>query len=92
MQGFNRYFENQSKLLIKKANNLKNRSHRQFAYRAAVLIGIFLGNLLDKRHPVQHISWTLNMILIGGIIGFCNANVWFYRTIGLHNKTKGDKK
>ncbi len=104
MQGFSHYFENQSKLLIKKANNLKNRSHRQFAYRAAVLtiygfqvalpvlIGIFLGNLLDKHYPIQHISWTLNMILIGGIIGFCNANIWFYKTIGLHNKTKGGKR
>ncbi len=104
MQGFNRYFDNQSKLLIKKANNLKNRSQRQFAYRAALLtiygfqvaipvvIGIFIGRLLDNHLSVPHISWTLNMILVGGIIGFFNANIWFYKTIGLHPKNKRRKK
>ena len=103
MQDFNHYFEDQANLLIKKANNLRNRSSRQFAYKAAILtiygfqvaipvtLGIFFGSLLDKRHPVEHISWTLNAVLLGGIIGFYNANMWFYKTIGLKKK-KGDKK
>ncbi len=104
MQGFNHYFESQANLLIQKANNLKNRSHRQFAYRAAILtiygfqvaipvvLGIFLGHLLDRYLSLQYISWTLNMILVGGIIGFCNANIWFYKTIGLHQKKERRKK
>ena len=103
MQGFSHYFENQSKLLIQKANSLKTRSQRQFAYRAVVLtiygfqvtipvlLGLFIGYTLDKHYPVNHISWILNMILIGAFVGFYNANIWFYKTIGLH-KTKGRKK
>ena len=108
MQGFNQYFDQKAKLLIKKANNLRDRSKRQYAYQAAILtiygfqvvipaiIGLFLGMFLNKHFPIEHVSWTLNLILIGAVIGFYNANMWFGRMIGItRNKStsrKGDKK
>ena len=104
MQRFNGYVTEQADILIKKAENLSKRSHRPYVYRVAVLtiygfqvtipvlMGIFFGQLLDKSSPLRHISWTLNLILIGFIVGFYNANRWFYHTIGLKNHKKGGKK
>ena len=108
MQSFNQYFDAQARILIKKAENLSKRSDRQFVYRAAiltvygfqvvipVLIGIFVGLLLDKNFPLEHIAWTLNFILLGFLIGLYNANTWFYRMMELHKtrkyKQKGGKK
>ena len=102
MQYFNQYFDKQAKLLIQKANNLRNRSQRQHAYRAALLtvygfqvaipvvLGIFLGVFLDKYLPLTHLSWTLNLILLGFLVGLYNANTWFYRMMELQRKN--DKK
>ena len=100
MQGFNQYFEQQANVLIKKANNLRDRSKRQHAYRAAiltiygfqvaipVLLGLFLGRFLDKNFAVNHISWVLNFVLLGALVGFYNANTWFCRTIQLKRTPK----
>jgi len=104
MQNFNDYLTEQADILIQKAENLSRRSHRQYVRRIAVLtiygfqvaipvlIGIFLGQLLDKSILIQHFSWTLNLVLIGVIIGFYNANRWFYHSIGLKKRKKGGKK
>ncbi|MBQ3696085.1 MAG: AtpZ/AtpI family protein [Alphaproteobacteria bacterium] len=104
MPGFNQYFEQQANILIKKANNLRNRSQRKHAYHAAVLtiygfqvaipvlIGILAGAFLDKYYPVAHISWVLNFVLIGICIGFYNANAWFFRSVGLKKEKKSVKK
>lgn len=106
MLGLNQYFEQQAKLLIKKTENLKNRSKRQYVYRAALLtvygfqvaipvvVGIFLGLFLDKHYPSERIVWTLNLILIGFLIGLYNANTWLYHMIKIEKKTlkKGVKK
>lgn len=108
MQGFNDYFEHQAQYLIEKTIKIKKRSTRQHIYRAAiltiygfqvaipVLIGIFLGMFLDKHFPLEHIAWTLNLIIIGFIVGFYNANRWFYHMVELHkhktSQKKGEKK
>lgn len=95
MQTFSHSFEVHQKQLLRKVRNLEKRPQRQFAYRAAfltiygfqiatpVVLGIFLGVFLDNTWPVNHISWTLNFILLGFLFGLYNANMWFYRTIGL---------
>ena len=104
MQKFNDYLAQQADILIKKAAILSKRSQRLYVHRIAVLtiygfqvaipvlIGIFSGQLLDKHVSVHHFSWTLNLVLIGVIIGFYNANRWFYHSIGLKNRKKGGKK
>jgi len=108
MQSFNQYFETQAHNLIQKAEKLSQRSNRRYVYRAAiltvygfqvvipVLIGIFVGLLLDKKFPLEHIAWTLNLILLGFLIGLYNANTWFYRMMELHKtkkrKPKGGQK
>ena len=104
MQKFNDYLTQQADILVKKAENLSKRSHRQYVHRITVLtiygfqvaipviIGIFLGRFLDSHFYIQHFSWALNLILIGVIIGFYNANHWFYHSIGLTRRKKGGKR
>ena len=79
------------KMLIRKAQILSRRSNRQFYLNAAiigvygwqmaipVLLGILLGTLLDRHVPIAHISWTLNLIIIGFGIGIVNATRWVRR-------------
>ena len=88
MKTFDRENRLAEKTLIHKAQTLSRRGNRQFYLNAAiigvygwqmaipVLLGILLGTLLDKRVPVPHISWTLNLIIIGFGIGIFNATRW----------------
>lgn len=104
MQKFNDYLTQQADVLMQKAEKLSQRAHRQYIYQVTaltiygfqvalpVLIAIFLGQFLDNHFQPQHISWTLNLILIGFILGFYNANRWFYRMIGLKKRKKGGRK
>ena len=104
MQTSSHHFEEKANQLIRKVNRLKDRSKRQFAYRAAiltiygfqvaipVLLGIGVGTLMDKAWPYEHFSWVLNFILIGFLVGLYNANNWFYINIGLKKTKKGGKK
>jgi len=104
MQKFNDYLTQQADILAQKAENLANRSKRQYIYRVTVLtiygfqvavpvlIGIFGGQFLDKCLKQTHFSWTLNLILLGFIVGFYNANRWFCHTIGLKKRKKARKK
>ena len=104
MQTFNDYLTEQADLFIKKAENLSKRSKRQYIYNVAVLtiygfqvtipvvLGIWVGSYLDQHLMLSHISWTLNFILIGFVVGFYNANRWFYHSMGLKKRKKGGKK
>ena len=85
--------ENRSaeRALIRKARILSRRNKRQFYLNAAiigvygwqmaipVLLGILAGTFLDRYAPVTHISWTLNLIIIGFGIGIFNATRWVHR-------------
>ena len=104
MSRFNHYFDQQAQILIRKATKLYNRSDRQYAHRAALLtvygfqvaipvvLGIFSGLFLDKCFPVAHLSWTLNLILLGFLVGFYNANAWFCRMMEIDWKIEKGKK
>ena len=104
MQKFNDYLTQQADILIQKAEKLSRRSHRQYVHRIAVLtvygfqvaipvvLGIFVGRLFDRTIIINHFSWTLNLVLIGVIVGFYNANCWFYHSIGLKRRKRGGKK
>lgn len=79
------------RLLIKKAKARTHRPERELFLNAAilgtygwnisipVLIGVIIGRYLDKHFPLPPLSWTLNFILIGFILGFYNATRWLNR-------------
>ena len=76
------------KTLLQKARRLSRRNQRVFYLNAAilsvygwqmaipVLVGIVVGRLLDRYWPATYLSWTLNFILIGFIVGIVNATRW----------------
>lgn len=77
------------KLLIKKAQKLKGKSHDSsvqiritvlsvFGWYmcAPVLIGIALGRFADKHIPVDDFSWTLSFIGIGFAFSFAGIHYW----------------
>ena len=104
MSSFDKQMEQTAKTLIRKAHNLEYHQDRSYVYRAALLtvygwqmsipvvIGIALGLFLDKTIPLNHFSWTLNLVLLGFGAGLYNANTWLKKTAGLKPKNKGDKK
>lgn len=75
-------------VLIKKAKMRRARQGRSLFMNAAilgtygwnicipVLIGVFIGRYLDQKFPLPPLSWTLNFILLGFLIGFYNATRW----------------
>ena len=81
-------FEKAAGILIQKATARKNRKNRSLYINAAilatygwhvcipVLLGIILGQFLDKNFPIRHISWTLNFLVLGFITGWYNATKW----------------
>lgn len=89
--------------LINKAKAMENRKDRQLYLNAAILgtygwnisvpvvIGVILGRWMDKKFPLPPMSWTLNLILIGFIIGFYNAQRWINRE-GVIKNLKAKKK
>ena len=76
------------KILIRKAHTMSRRKNRVIELNAAVLsvygwqmaipmiLGVILGRFLDHFAAIDHLSWTFNLILIGAVIGFYNANRW----------------
>ena len=104
MSSFDKQMEQTARTLIHKVHKLERPEDRSYVYRAALLtvygwqmsipvvIGIALGLFLDKSFPLHHISWTLNLILLGFGIGLYNANRWIKKTAMLHSKEKGSKK
>jgi len=91
------------KVLIKKAGKMARRKERVIHLDAAVLsvygwqmaipmvLGVILGRLLDHFLPMTYLSWTLNLILIGAVIGFYNATRWIKRE-GVLEKSEKRKK
>lgn len=74
--------------LIHKVHQLENRDYRSLYVNVGIigilggiiispiLIGILIGGWLDKNYPIDPISWQLNLIFIGFIIGMYYAYVW----------------
>lgn len=106
MSSYDKQMDKTAKTLIRKAHNLEAGQQKGYVFRAAlltvygwqmsipVLIGIALGSFLDKTFPIEHFSWSLNLILIGFGIGLYNANLWIKKTVKLNLKKqdKEDKK
>ncbi len=98
-------FKKTAGVLIQKATARKNRKKRSLYTNAAilatygwhvcipVLLGIILGQFLDKKVPTLHISWTLNLSILGFIAGWYNATKWINKE-GIKNapKTKRGNK
>lgn len=102
MAEFDALEKKQERLLIQKADRLRDRPKRVITFNAAVLgvygwhvsvpvlLGVFLGRFMDNRFPVLHLSWTLNLILIGFLAGIYNANRWLKKegTVSAPEKQK----
>ncbi len=88
MSDYNKEQNKTARILIKKARTLEQRKNRIFYFNAAilsvygwqlsvpVLLGVMIGTYCDKHFPSGTISWTLNGIFLGFIIGIFNANYW----------------
>ena len=98
MLSFHKQLEKQAELLIHKTELLQQRSQRVFVYNAAlltvygfqvavpVILAILLGYFLDHHIPVDHLYWTFNLVILAFIVGFYNANHWFYKMLQLQKK------
>ncbi len=102
MSAFDEANRKTARTLVKKAKAMEKRPERTFFLNAAilsvygwqlsipVLLGVALGQFLDRRFPSDMISWTLNCIFIGFIIGVLNANRWLHKEGRI--RTEEDKK
>ena len=102
MLAFHKQLEKQATVLIHKTELLKKRSQRVLVYNAALLtvygfqvavpvvLGILLGYFLDRQVPVDHLSWTFNLVILAFVVGFYNANHWLYKM--LHSQKKSLEK
>ena len=100
MQTFNQHFEQRAEQLMEKVQKLRDRSKRRFMLRATiltiygfqvavpVLLCLATGIFLDKVWPMEHLSWVLNFILLGFLIGLYNANSWFYKNVIIPSKRR----
>ena len=103
METFDEENKKAKKILIKKAEKMAGRRERVIELNAAVLsvygwqmaipmiLGVILGRLLDHFIPMTYLSWTLNFILIGAVIGFYNATRWIKREGIIKNQVKHKK-
>lgn len=60
-----------------------------------IVIGVFGGKYLDKHFPFEGISWTLNGLLLGFVLGLTCAWFWIKneeKKIFAQNKNQNDKK
>lgn len=106
MLAFKKQVQATQKTLLKKTEHLNNRGKQPITFNASilgiygwhvsipVLLGIILGRYLDNRFPVAHISWTLNFIILGVLIGFYHANRWVQKAwkVKVFKKDKSCKK
>lgn len=89
-----------AQILVDKARALQHRHHRTLILNAALLgvygwqlsipvvLGVALGRFLDKVIPSETFSWTLNLIVIGFVIGVVNANRWLRKEGTIRNIQK----
>ena len=103
MSEFEKQMNKTAKQLIKKANNRQQRGTIKIDYNVAilsiygwqiaipVLLFLLLGRFLDKVYPQEMISWTLNLIIVGFIFGFINANIWLKKSDQVKKRSKNGK-
>ncbi len=103
MSDLQKHLKRTESQLIKKTEYRQKRKSRTFFYNASVISiygfqvalpvlgGILLGSYLDHLFPHDLLSWQLNFIILGFIIGLINANIWLKRSFQI-TKGKNDKK
>ena len=74
--------------LIHKARQLENRDYRSLYVNVGIigilggiiispiLLAILIGGWLDEKYSIDPISWRLNLMLIGFVIGLYYGFVW----------------
>lgn len=102
MSDFQKQLNKTANQLIKKATNRQKRGNIKINYNVAVLsiygwqvaipvlLGILAGDLLDKFYPASF-SWTLNLIIVGFILGFTNATIWLKKSYRVQKGRKNDR-
>ena len=102
MSDFQKQLNKTAKQLIQKADNRQKRGQIKINYNVAVLsiygwqvaipvlLGILLGRLLDDFYP-SSFSWTVNLIIIGFVVGFTNATMWLKRSYQVKKGKNNDR-
>ena len=102
MSDFQKQLNKTAKQLIQKANNRQQRPYIKINYNVAVLsiygwqvaipvlLGLMAGHLLDKFYPV-FFSWTVNLIIVGFVLGFINATIWLKKSYQVKKGKRNDK-
>lgn len=102
MSDFEKHLNKTAKQLIYKATKRQNRPYIKINYNVAVLsiygwqvaipvlLCLLIGHLLDKFFSASF-SWTLNLIIIGFVIGFINATIWLKKSYQVKKGTKNGK-
>ncbi|WP_017872119.1 AtpZ/AtpI family protein [Candidatus Caldatribacterium saccharofermentans] len=59
---------------------------------APMLLGLFLGQYLDRKHPLGF-SWTLSLLALGTLFGFYNLYETLMRVSrGMEKKSRGKNR
>ena len=99
MSDFQKQLNKTAKQLIQKAENRQQRAYIKINYNVAVLsiygwqvaipvlLGLLAGHLLDKFYPASF-SWTLNLIVVGFIVGFTNATIWLKKSYQIKKRKR----
>ncbi len=87
-----------ARILTQKAAIRSKRNERVLFLNAAVLsvfgylvatpvfIGLLVGYFLDKKFPVDHVSWRFNFAMLGFVAGLFCAYKWVKREGVIKNK------
>lgn len=103
MSDFEKQMDKIAQKLIQKVDNRQKRGFIKINYNVAILsiygwqvaipvvLMLLLGRFLDRVYPQDQISWTLNFIIIGFILGFINANLWLKKSYQVQKRRKNAK-
>ncbi len=103
MSDLEKQLNKSSSVLVQKADNRQKRTQRVLFDNASiimiyglqivipVLLGIALGRYFDNQFPHPFLSWKLNCIIVGFIVGICDANFWLKKSFCIKGKKHGAK-
>ncbi len=103
MSDLEKHLKKTASQLVKKTEHRQSRPSRELFFNASVisiyglqvalpvLMGILLGAFLDHVFPHELLSWQLNFIILGFIIGLIDANIWLKNSFQL-TKEKNVRK
>ena len=98
MSDFQKQLNKTANQLVKKAQQRQDRATQQIFYNASIIsiygmqialpvvLGILLGNFMDKNIPHPIFSWRLNFIILGFILGVIDANMWLKKSFKIKRR------